>query len=101
MQHRQLLAYRAFRSYLRLQARRGLPVEKMLNRLIKEWLTQDHIRRRFEIDGESPHEVVSLIKFIESNVRKPWIKKAQESREATRERNKINENKSRQLSFRL
>ena len=83
MQNNHKLASRIFRKYLRLQARRGLPVERMLNFLIRSWLTLDWVREQFKIDEMQPHEAVSLIQYIESSIRQPWIKNA----EITRKKN--------------
>lgn len=95
------MAFRAFKKYLRLQNLRGLPVEKMLNSTIMNWLALAHVRDWLKLDEKLPHEVVSLFEYIKAKTKEPWQAKAAKTRQKTKKRNQELKSQKRQLSFRF
>ena len=101
MQKDNEIALHTFRKYLSLQSQRKLPTGRLLDHFLRSWLAQDHVRVRYQIDARPPHEVISLIQFIKSNIRQPQIEKAKETRQKTKEYKKKLKDKKRQLSLPL
>lgn len=99
MSHEVDKATKLFRKHLKVMACRDVPVGKMLNRLVRNWLAQHHVRNIFMIDSRPPYEVVALIKAIQSNIRRPWLEKARKTRESRRLANKQQIDKEKQKTF--
>lgn len=51
-----------------------------LRQFIMQWLAEHSQVERYGLDGWQAHELVALIKFMESSIRAPWLKNASETR---------------------
>ncbi len=91
-----------FRSYLKRSRLNGTHyLVFKLNLIIREWLARDECQYDLKVSELAVHEVVELIEFLETSIRKTWTANSARSRAATKKRKLRQALKNAQMGFKF